>query len=127
MPELQKITEFLESVKEDEDFVGEITETFFDGDLEIRLYIGKDEQEGHRRGSFSILLKWDGDFEELGKREILRVGDINTKYEEIEKSFVTQIDENLGYNAYEPILDIADRKTEEDFDIVFHDSVIVFE
>lgn len=126
MTELPKIQEFLKKVESNENYTGSVEEQFFDGDVKIRLSIGKTD-DGHRNGSFSFLLKWDGDFEELGKKEIWRVADLNELYEDLEDSFVDLINETLGYNEYEPILDKADAPGEEEYDIVFHDSVIVYD
>ena len=127
MVTLTKIQTFFETVNSDDEFTGDVTETFFDGNVEIRVSIGQMNDHSSRSGSFSILLKWDGDFEDLASQNIRRVADLNPKYEELEDEFVDLIDENLGYNPYELQIDKADRPKESDFDIVFHDSVTVFE
>lgn len=127
MTQLPKIQTFLEEVESNENYTGDVSEQFFDGDVEIRLSIGRMGGDEHRSGSFSFLLKWDGDIEELARKKIRRVADLNERYEDLEDSFVDLIDENLGYNAYEPQIDEADRPGESEYDIVFHDSVTVFE
>lgn len=127
MTKLPKIQTFLEEVGENREYTGDVSEQFFDGEVEIRMSIGEIGGDDHRSGSFSILLQWDGDIEELAHKRILRVADLDDKYEDLEDKFVDLIDEHLGHNAYEPQIDEADRPGETEYNIVFHDSVVVFD
>jgi len=73
-------------------------------------------------------LQRDKSLEDLATQDdIYRVADVNESYEAVESRFMELIDKNCGYNPYEPLLDEADQPTEGGFDIVFHDSITVFD
>lgn len=126
MVNLPKIEEFAKEVNENREKTGSVKETVLGGELEIRMSL-HETPDDHRAGSFSLLIKTDRDIEELAHEEILALRDLDSKYEPYEKELNNLIDENFGYNPYEPIMDKASQPGEEDFDIVFHDSVIVFD
>lgn len=127
MATFDKIETFLEQVEDNSEYTGDVSEQFLDGDMEIRLSIGRMNESEPRSGSFSILLKTDADLQELAMKRTMCAEDIEERFGEVEREFVEMTDEYFGYNAYEPIIDEADRPQESEFDIVVHDSVQVYE
>lgn len=127
MTDLPNIRSFLESLAEDDTLTGESMDVVLDGDVAFRINISRVSEDEPRSGSFSILFKTDKSLEELAEEEVYCAGDVDERVDSIEDEFIELIDTHLGYNAYEPLLDVADRNGEEDYDIVMHDSVMVYE
>jgi DNA integrity scanning protein DisA with diadenylate cyclase activity len=127
MTELPEIEHFLTSIEDNPDMTGSASEEFDGGDIKFQVSIGMDSVENHRSGTISVLTKTDKTLEEISKDGAHRVSDIDEKYEDVEKTFSSLITQCLGYNAYEPMFDKADRPGEEEYDIVAHDSVVVFD
>lgn len=107
-------------------FTGDVEQEIDDGNAKIRVSI-VEGADNHRVGSFSFLLQSDTDLEDLATQEVYRVADVNDSYKEVESQLMDLIDENCGYNPYEPLLDVADQPSEDGYDIVFHDSITVFD
>lgn len=127
MTESPNIKSFLERVDEDEDITGDSVDRVLDGDVEFRISIGRIDEDEPRSGSLSILFKTDQTLEELAQQEIFRASQVDERVEDIEGEVIDLINTYLGYNAYEPILDDASMKNEDDYDVVMHDSVMVYE
>lgn len=126
---MDKLQTFFENIEQNREFTGDVKETVLNGKAEIRASVYEDEVEGHRNGTIEILLQTDEDPEEiLSTAQLARMRDVDLEIKRIETQLMELIDEHCGYNPYEPLFDIAEEKFDEgEFDIVAHDSFVVFD
>lgn len=127
MAHLPTIEAFLSNVDETRSFTGSEIETALNEDLKIQISVHEDEVDDHRNGSFSILLRTDEDLDELAKRGVLPE-DIRSEYGEYADELSELIDKYCGYNPFEILMDEpSERFNEGGYDVVFHDSFVVFD
>lgn len=126
---MDKIETFFKNIGDEREFTGEVAQTVLDGEAEVRISVYEDDSEGHRNGTFQLLLKTTEDPEDILKNvELLRLSELEPDLKPIENQVRDLIDEHCGYNPYEPLLDIAEEKfNEAEFDIVAYDSFVVFD
>lgn len=139
---MDDIKSFVRNVVEDKE-KGSFKQEVLDGKVLVRMSVHRDKNSAG--GSWSILikdilpdsksLKDYGSIEEMSSDigvennfEDFRsgFGFLGDDFEELENNLISLIDDNFGHNPYEPSLEIP-RDGDSEYDLVFHDSFVIFE
>ena len=133
--EFENIEPFLQEVESNRNKVGEASDSFLDGKVEIRLHI-HDEFTDYRTGSVTFLIDSVVDLDQLaqdvGAYDVCEYLESETyefesgELQDIQNSLIDIIEKYIGYNPYEPILDQANPKREKGFTLVLHDGFICY-
>ena len=130
---LDTTKQFFQRVNSERQFTGSVTETVLDGNGEVRVKVSESD-DNHRNGSFHMLFSvdvsmFDSDREyvlDTVAQEGLSPSVLSDEYGTISSELSTLVNEHCGYNPHEIVSD-RPAPSEADFDIVYHDSFVVFD